>query len=302
MKVLVTGGTGFVGREIVQALRTEFHAHLRLLVRDPERAAKAFANPSNIEFCRGDILNVESLKQFCSPGDAVIHLVGIISEAGRNTYETIHTSGTRNVVAAAKAAGITRFIQMSALGTRPDAVARYHRSKWAAEEFVRQSGLDYTIFRPSIIYGQRDQFTNLFARLSRVSPIVPVMGPGTGTFQPIPVGDVARSFCRSIGESKAIGQTFDLGSAEVLTMNAVLDTIFRATGRSRAKLHVPVPVARGLAAFLEFAFPTFLRKAPPLNRDQITMLQEQTVGNVKPALELFGIHPPPFRDGIAAYL
>ena len=100
--------------------------------------------------------------------EAVVHLVGIISEVGQNTFENVHPRGTENIVAAARAADVTRFIHMSALGTRPNAASRYHQSKWAAEEIVRRSGLAWTIFRPSIIYGPGDGFVNLFARMSRL--------------------------------------------------------------------------------------------------------------------------------------
>ena len=110
--------------------------------------------------------------------DAVIHLVGIISEVGRSTFEDIHISGTRNIVMTAQKAGIKRFVHMSALGARPNSVSRYHQSKWTAEEIVRGSGLDYTLFRPSIIYGPGDHFVNLFARMARFSPVLPVMGQG----------------------------------------------------------------------------------------------------------------------------
>src|SRR5207237_1119041 len=107
---------------------------------------------------------------------AVIHLVGIISKVGRNTFENVHTQGTQNIVTSAREAGIKRFVHMSALGSRANAVSRYHQSKWAAEEAVRRSGLDYTIFRPSIIYGPKDHFVNLFDKMARFSPVLPVMG------------------------------------------------------------------------------------------------------------------------------
>ncbi|MDB6125289.1 MAG: NAD-dependent epimerase/dehydratase [Pedosphaera sp.] len=234
--------------------------------------------------------------------DAVIHLVGIISEVGRNTFEQVHTHGTQNMVVAAQQAGVKRFIHMSALGTRPNAISRYHRSKWAAEEFVRASGLDYTIFRPSIIYGLQDHFVNLFARMTRFSPVLPVIGRGQSKLQPVPVADVAKCFVKALTEPTSIGQTYDLAGRDVLTFEQVLDEILQVTNRKRWKLHLPLPVARLQATLLEFIFPKLLGKAPPLNRDQLIMLGEDNVGNPEPANKLFDLKPISFREGIASYL
>jgi NADH dehydrogenase len=233
---------------------------------------------------------------------AVIHLVGIISEIDRNTFENVHTLGTKNMVAAAQEAGVKRFAQMSALGTRSHAVSRYHQSKWAGEEIVRESGLDWTIFRPSIIYGPKDHFVNLFARLARFSPVLPMIGRGQGKLQPVPVGDVAAAFVKCLTEPRSVGRTFDLCGRDVLTFTEVLDEILTVIGRKRWKAHLPPGLARCQAAVLEFIFPKLLGKAPPLNRDQLLMLSEDNVGNPQPANELFGLRPVPFREGIANYL
>ncbi len=302
MKVLVTGGTGFVGGEILRQLHSAGHS-IRLLARSKNSAhTRDVAEKYKVEISVGNILDSASLAEFLSSGDAVIHLVGIISEAGQNTFENIHARGTENVVTAAKKSGVKRFIHMSALGTRPDAVSRYHQSKWIAEETVRRSGLEFTIFRPSIIYGAHDQFTTMFARMAKLSPALPVIGSGEGTLQPVPVENVAEAFVKSLSEPRAIGKTIDLVGPEVLTMNQLLDEIIRAVGRRKMKVHLPLPLARALAAMLELIYPTLFRKAPPLNRDQIVMLQEKTTGDAGMQKEILGINPPKFREGIACYL
>ena len=191
---------------------------------------------------------------------------------------------------------------MSALGTRPGAVSRYHRSKWAAEEIVRASRLDYTIFRPAIIYGPGDGFVNLFAGIARRSPVLPVMGSGQSRFQPIAVEDVAGCFVRALSEARSVGETCDLCGTEVFTLNEILDAILEVTGRKRLKLHVPLWLARIQAALVEFVFPVLLRKAAPLNRDQLVMLQEDNIGDSQAAIELFGLKPVLFREGIERYL
>lgn len=302
MKVFVTGATGFVGREIVCRLHDAGH-EIHFLTRS-HNSASALAVEWGFDGQNyiGDILDADFLKNSLKGLDAVFHLVGIISEVGRNTFENIHTLGTKNIVSAAQQAGVKRFIHMGALGARPNAVARYHQSKWAAEEFVRGSGLDYTIFRPSIIYGQRDMFVNLFAKIARLSPIVPIMGNGQNKMQPVPVADVASAFVQALNEPKSIGQTFDLCGPQGLTFNEIIATILRVTGRKRLKLHVPMSIARFQAAVLEFVFAKLLGKAPPFNRDQLLMLQEHNIGNPQPARTLFKLSSIPFEEGIASYL
>jgi uncharacterized protein YbjT (DUF2867 family) len=302
MKVFVTGASGFVGREVLQKLHDAGHG-IRILARHSNSASvRAAVTDFGVEVHAGDILNPASLESGLQGINAVIHLVGIISEIGNSTFENVHVRGTENVVTAAKNAGVRRLVHMSALGTRPDAVARYHKTKWQAEEIVRHNGLDYTIFRPSIIYGPRDHFVNLFAQISRFSPMLPIIGSGQSKLQPVPVSDVATCFVKALKEPQSIGQTYDLCGADVLSFENILEEILRVTGRKRLKVHLPVGLARAQAAMLESVFPRLLGRAPPLNRDQIIMLDEDNVGNAQPANELFGLKPIPFREGISAYL
>lgn len=295
MKVLVTGGSGFVGREVIRQLVSAGHV-VRVLARGVKPAVE------RVEFVKGSVLDPASLGAACAGCETVIHLVGIISEVGEQTYERVHTEGTRHLLAAAKGAGVARFVHMSALGTRPNAVSRYHRSKWLAEEAVRASGLAGTVFRPSLIYGPGDGFVNLFARMSRWSPILPVIGHGLGLLQPVPVAEVARCFVGALMEPRSVGRTFDICGPEPLTFVAVLDEILAATHRRRWKLHLPLPLARLQARFLEFVFPALLGQAPPLNRDQILMLDEDNVGDPWPVAELFGYTPAPFPESLRQFL
>ena len=302
MKVLVTGATGFVGRELLRQLHAAGYP-LRLLVRNPASpTARRVADEFHADLRQGDVIEGGSLAAAARGMDAVVHLVGIIGEIGRNTFENAHVRATGNMLQAARDAGVRRFIQMSALGTRPDAVARYHRTKWAAEELVRGSGLDWTIFRPSLIYGAGDRFVNLFAGMSRWSPLLPVMGSGQGRLQPVAVEAVATAFAAALAEPRAIGRTLDLCGPEALSLVALLDTILSVLGRRRVKLHIPLPLARALAAILELVWPRLLGCAAPLNRDQLLMLQEDNVGDPGPAAKLFDLKLAPFREGIGAWL
>ena len=302
MIVAITGGTGFVGSEVVRQLHATGHVP-RLLVRSPS-SSKAQELKANFdaELKFGDVLSSDSLAEAIAGCGAVIHLVGIISEVGRQTFARVHTEGACNVLSASKQAGVRRYIHMSALGTRPNAVARYHQTKWAAEQAVRASGLVWTVFRPSIIYGPGDGFVNLFARLSRFLPVLPLIGGGQTRFQPVSVADVASCFVGALTETASQSQTFDLTGPETLTLREIVETILAVTHRRRALLPLPFSVAHIQAACAEFVFNRCFRIAPPLNRDQVAMLREDNIGDGRQARELFRLSPTSFRDGISRYL
>jgi uncharacterized protein YbjT (DUF2867 family) len=300
--VLVTGATGFVGRAILDRLHQAGY-RLRILARNPaSQAAEAVRLRYGLEVLGGDVVNAASLRGCLEGADAVIHLVGIISEAGSATFEKVHVRAAENLVAEAQASQVKRFVHMSALGTRPNAISRYHQTKWAAEETVRNSRLDYTIFRPSLIYGPEDQFVNLFARMIRWSPVVPLIGNRQTRFQPVAVEVVANAFTRALQEPGAIGRTLDLCGLERLTLREILDTILGVMHRRRWVVPIPSGVARAQATLLEWLFPRLLRRASPLNRDQLLMLEENNVGNREPAEQLLQLEQPGFRDGISRYL
>jgi uncharacterized protein YbjT (DUF2867 family) len=294
MKVLVTGGSGFVGREIVRQLRAAGHT--------PRVLSRGVQTPEHrVEWVHGSVLEPGGLRAACMGCDVVIHLVGIISEYGEQTYERVHTEGTRNLLTAAREAGVPRWIQMSALGSRPGAVARYHRSKWEAEVSVRASGLDWTVFRPSVIYGPGDGFVNLFAAMTRWLPVVPLMGGGGTELQPIAVADVARAFVGAVSGT-GVGREYDLCGPERVTLRALLEKILAATGRRRWLIGLPWWAARTQAAILEWLYPQLLRRAPPLNRDQLTMLAEGSRGDPGPACRDFGLNLEPLDAGLRAML
>jgi uncharacterized protein YbjT (DUF2867 family) len=302
MNVLVTGGTGFVGREIVRQLRNAGH-RIHLLARNPESpATREVAHQYSAKVHPGNVLDDTSLRGVFSGIDAVIHLVGIISEVRDQTFENVHVRGTRNVVAEAQNAKVAHFLHMSALGTRENAPSHYHQSKWKAEDSVRHSGLGWTIFRPSIIYGPDDGFVNMFAKIIRLSPVVPVLGSRSAQYQPLAVKQVGMAFVKALTETRTVGETYDLCGPEALTLEEIIDAIMQVMKRRRLKVHVPAGLAWFQAALLEWIYPRLLRKAPPLNRDQLILLQEGSVGNGLPADLLFGLKQTPFVEGIGGYL
>ena len=296
MNVFVTGGSGFVGEAVLEQLHATGH-RCRLLVRHPHaRPVQVAVAHYGLELHHGDVTDPSSLAGALTGIEAVIHLVGIISEAGQATFERVHVEGTRNLLAAALAAGVGRFVHMSALGTRPHAVSRYHKSKWAAEELVRGAALDSTLFRPSLIFGPHDQFVNLFSRLIRFSPVVPLLGNPGARFQPVAVETVAAAFVRCLSQPGSVGRTFDLCGPDTFTLSQMIDILLRAMRRKRLKWRVPPALSRSQAALLEFLYPTLLRRPPPLNRDQLLMLQEDNLGDMAPAESLLGLAPISFTD------
>lgn len=300
MRVLITGATGFVGRAVCEAVVREGHSVRRMARGNGSQAL--VTSDGSLDRVRGSVLSPDDLRRALEGCDAVIHLVGIIGEIGDQTFERVHQDGTLRVVEAAIACGVRRMVHMSALGTRPSAVSRYHQTKWAAEEAVRASGLDWTVFRPSVIYGPGDGFVNLFARMSRRSPVLPVIGSGTALLQPVTVEGVAQAFARAVNSKDAVHQTYDLCGPDRLTLPQILQAILRATGRRRLIVRIPRSLAWYPTAVLEQVFPRILRQPAPLSRDQILMLEEDNVGNPETAERDFQIRSIRFVDGIGAFL
>jgi NADH dehydrogenase len=295
-RVFVTGSTGFVGKRVVRALLAQGFL-VRCLVRPgSEQDLKGF---ESIDRVPGDVQQPEGLVPSVEGCGALVHLVGIIREQPSRgvTFDRLHTQATRNMLALARAAGVKRFIQMSALGTRPDAHARYHRTKWEAEEAVRASDLEWTIFRPSIIFGRGDEFVSVLARMVKRLPVVPVLGSGRYRLQPIPVEQVAEGFVRSLRTPASVRQTYEVAGPTPYSFVDLLDEIGRALGRPRVrKIHVPLAPVRVMTRALDW-LPFY-----PVSSDQLTMLEEESVADASRFFADFAIKPEPLAAGLQRML
>jgi len=285
MKVLVTGGTGFVGPKVVHALRARGH-DVRALVRNPRRAGTLEA--WGCELAEGDMTAPESLRAATEGCDAVVHLVAIIA-GNPGDFERVMTEGTQLLVAAAEHAGVRRFVLMSALGVSNETkdLVPYYRAKWDMEQAVVGSGLERVIFRPSFVFGREGGVLPTFVRQVRWSPVTPVVGPGTARLQPIWVDDVAAFFASSVDLPAAANHTFELGGPDAVTWNELFERLRSVLGKRRATVHLPFGLVRAGAAVAER-----LPKAP-VTRDQLTMLEHSgdNVCDIRPAVETFGIEP-----------
>jgi NADH dehydrogenase len=292
VKVFIAGGTGFVGGHLVKALRDHGHA-VRLLVHK-----RGPSGSNGIDQVEGDVTRLESFEHAAKGCDAVINLVGIIREfpARGITFERLHVQATANVLAATVKAGIRRYLHMSALGTRADAVSRYHSTKFRAEESVRSSGLDTTILRPSLIYGPKDAFINMLAGQLRLAPIMPVIGSGAYRLQPIHASDVARCFAMALKMPETIGRCYELCGNDRMTYLELLDAIASAMDRPAPfKPHVPLGLMKLVIPILQY-LPQF-----PITMDQLQMLIEENIcdGSWK---KVFRFEPLDFMEEIRAYL
>lgn len=289
MIVAVTGGTGFVGRHVIEQLLRREH-EVRALVREPARHGW-LRDRDAVTVVPGHLEDRGSLAQLVGGADAVIHLVGIIVEVGRQSYERVHVEGTGHVLEAARQAGVRRIAFMSALGARPDAAATpYHRTKAAAEELVRASGLPHVILRPALIAAPGNEVMKTLVGMLRMSPIVPVIGNGLYQLQPIAATDAAEAFAVAV-EEPGISGTFDIAGPQALTYHQVLDELEDALGVQRQRVAVPVTVVR-FSAYAGMVLPNL----NPITPDQLQMLLEGSTTTHNAIESTFGVTPRPFAE------
>ncbi len=300
--VFVTGGSGFVGSAVIDELVVR-HWQVRALVHErplPERGGKVASIP-------GGLFDAQAVSAAIKGCDAVIHLVGIIAEKpGKGmTFERIHVEGTRAMVTATRQAQIRRYVQMSALGARDGAPSRYHRTKSQAEDIVRDSGLDWTIFRPSLIHGPRGDFMRTEARWARKTAapflFMPYFGAGlfgaggAGKLQPVHGRDVARAFVDSLEKPATVANTYDLVGAQQVTWPQMHHLASQAiVGKRRWAAPIPAWWAKLLTRIVPGSL-------LPFNRDQVLMSQEDNIGDPTAFGADFGWIPRGFAESLSDY-
>ncbi len=280
--ILLTGGTGFVGRKIAHALRAGSR-DVRCLVREPSRAETL--STWGCELARGDVTDAATLRRAVAGCDVVIHLVAIIT-GRRSEFERVMTRGTQDLVAAAKDAGVRRFVLMSALGASDETkeLTPYYAAKWAMELAVKESGLEHVIFRPSFVFGRDGGVLPTLVRQVRWLPLTPVIGDGKRRLQPIWGEDVAAFFAKGVDLPEAANRTFELGGPDAVTWNELYERIAKVLGKRRARANIPTAIVQPAAALVEWL------PRPPITRDQVRMIEAgDSVCDMGPALETFGL-------------
>ena len=263
--ILLTGGTGFVGGHVVHALRADDRP-VRCLVRDPRKAGRIAS--LGCELVEGDMTDAASLRRAVEGVDTIVHLVAI-RQGKDEAFERIMSQGTRDLVAAAKDAGVGRFVHMSALGTTEESkdLVPYYGAKWEMEHAMKGSGLPYVIFRPSFVFGRDGGILPTFRRLAKLAPVTPIIGSGKQRIQPIWADDVGAYFSKAVDLDAATNRTFEVGGPEAVSWNEFWLRLKLALGVRRPSVHVPIGLMK-MNALVTERLPGNI----PLTRDLLKML------------------------------
>lgn len=290
--ILLTGATGFVGGYVARRLVSQ-GARLRCLVRQTSIATGDRLAALGVELALGDVTDPDSLARAVKGVEAVIHLVAVIVERGQATFQRVNYQGTLNLLAACQGAQVRRFLHMSNIGVGPEASFPFMHSKWRAEEEVRRSGLDWTVFRSSIMFGAGDEFVTKLAGMVRKAPLAPIIGSGGTRFQPIWVEDTARCLALALEKADTVGRVIPIGGPEHLTYEEIIDLIIEALGVRKPKVHIPVALMMPVAAIM-----AALQTRPLITPGQLSQLALDNTTELDAVERAFGFRPASLREKI----
>jgi NADH dehydrogenase len=283
VRVIVAGGSGFLGRHVVDALLSRGHTAL-VLSRNPGRASRA-----GVVLVGCDLASDAPPLPPLAGAEAVVNLVGIKRERGTQTFLAVHVEATRRLIEAARRLGARRFVHVSVVCSRPDGESPYHDTKWRGEGVVRESGLDFTILRPGVIYGPGDDMISHLAQMARVSPLMPVVGDGRSLLQPVDVRDVAEAVAASLERPQSVCRSYDVVGPRRLALADVQRTVAAAAGAGVRIVPTPVALLRPVVRVM-----SALCRNPLSTPAQLRMLQQGLVGDPVPAARDLGLVPRPF--------
>ena len=299
--VTVFGGSGFVGTQAVRYL-AKAGWRIRVAVRNPNLAyrMRLLGDVGQIDVVQANVRDMPSLERALEDATASLNLVGVLFDTGRQGFESVHVEGARNVAQAARTMGVTRVVQMSALGADPASPSKYARSKAAGEAAVRAIYPDAAVVRPSIVFGSGDGFFEKFAAMAQISPALPLVGGGATRFQPVFVGDLGQALARIVTDPASAGQTYELGGPGAYSFKALLEKLLAETGQRRLLLPIPFEAASLLGGLGDVI--SFLIK-PPITADQVQLLKsDNVVSGACPGLAELGVTPTPLEAVLSTYL
>ncbi|MEO8192804.1 MAG: NAD(P)H-binding protein [Gemmatimonadales bacterium] len=294
--VVVTGAAGLVGSHLCTQLVSQGWK-VRAIVRDASRAVHRLGH-LRLEMREGDIRNAESMRSALEGAGSVVHLAAIAIEGKGQSYADTNTDATRVLLESAKSAQVRRIVYMSQNGADKASPHAFLRSKGIAQEMVMESGMQWTVIRPSVIFGPEDEFVNVLARLVRLSPIVfPLPGGGVARFQPVAVVDVARAVVKVLRDDSSIGRVYSIGGSTPLTLRQMTERILVAMNASRVLVSVPVGALRPLIAAAQRMLPN-----PPVTTALLDLLDVDNVIEPNDLQGELGITPVPFAPEELLYL
>ncbi len=299
--VTVFGGSGFIGAPAVRQL-AKAGWRIRVAVRNPAAAyaMRLHGDVGQIDIVQANVRNEPSLRRALSGATAAVNLVAVAYESGRQGFQALHVMGAHNVATAAKAEGVTRVVQMSALGADPASESKYARTKAEGEAAVRAVYPDAVVVRPSVVFGPEDNFFNRFAAMAQISPVLPLIGGGLTRFQPVFVGDVGKALARTVASPEAAGQTYELGGPAAFTFRELMELMLAEIGKRRFLVPIPWPVARLIGAAGDLAGALI---EPPITSDQVALLKaDNVVSGAYPGLAELGITPTTLEAVLPSYL
>jgi NADH dehydrogenase len=299
--VTVFGGSGFVGTQAVRFL-AKAGWRIRVAVRNPNLAYKMrlLGDVGQVDVVQASVRNRASLDRALAGSAASLNLVGVMYDRGRQGFQAVHVMGARNVAEAARAAGVTRVVQMSALGADPDSPSKYARTKAEGEAAVRAIYPDAAIVRPSVSFGPGDGLFERFAAMAQLSPFLPLVGGGLTRFQPVFVGDVGKALARIVTDAASAGQTYELGGPAAFTFRELMEMLLAETGQRRLLLPIPFPVARAMGATFDLAAGLL---PPPITADQVELLKaDNVVSGQRPGLAELGVPATTLEAVLPTYL
>jgi NADH dehydrogenase len=301
--VTVFGGGGFVGRHTVRALARKGY-RIRVAVRTPHHVPelRVMGDVGQIELVQANIRNADSVARALQGADAVVNLVGVLYQSGKQTFDALQAEGAGLIARLAAERGISRFIQVSAIGASSASPSKYARSKAAGEAAVRASLPSAVIVRQSIVFGPEDDFFNRFAAMAAMSPVLPLIGGGETKFQPVYVADVAAAITAALGDPASAGKTYELGGPTVYSFRQLMELIVAETGRKNTLIPLPFAVASliGLVGDVQAAV---LPIPPMLTTDQVLLLKsDNVVAEGAAGLAALGVAATPVESMVPSYL